>query len=541
MTDAPPPLLEIEELSIRFPTGRGQYLTAVDNISLTVGKGEAVGLVGESGSGKTLSALAIPGIVPKPGEVTARRITLDGTDIHNLGEPDLRRLRGRRIGMIFQEPMNSLNPTMTIGDQVSESLQIHASLRGADAGEAACEMLRRVRLPDPGATMRAYPHQLSGGMQQRAMIAMALACGPDLLIADEPTTALDVTVQAEILDLIDEVRRDSGMSVLFITHNLAVVARIADRIAVMQEGRIVETGPTDATLADPQSAYARSLLSAVPRLGAGRHPDKMPVIADAKNILSARSISKSYDISGGLFRKGQRRTVLQPTDIAIRNGETLALVGPSGCGKTTLARCLARLIPVDGGEVLLDGKPVDGRGDRLRNAVQLVFQDPFGSLDPRWTVGAILREPLVIGRRGTTAEQDARIAAALERVGLDQDVAARYPHQFSGGQRQRIAIARALMLQPRIIIADEPVSALDVTVQARILDLLTGLQAEYGLAILLISHDIAIVERLADRVAVMEDGRIVESGPTGQVLAAPRSDTARRLIDAVPRLPERAA
>ncbi len=541
MSEPVPLLLEIEGLSVRFPDGRGAWFTAVDDISFHIGRGEALGLVGESGSGKTMAALAIPRIVPQPGRVAARRISLGGEDLTGLGERALRRIRGRRIGMIFQEPLSSLNPTMTIGAQVMETLEIHTPARGAEIQDRAREMLARVQLPDPGAAMRAYPHQLSGGMQQRAMIAMALACGPELLIADEPTTALDVTVQAEILDLIDEIRRASSMSVLFITHNLAVVSRIADRIAVMQEGRIVETGPAAGTIADPQSEYGRKLLAAVPRLGAGRHPEKRAVAADAANIISARGISKSYGAAGGLFARGGHRTVLHPTDLDIRAGETLALVGPSGCGKTTLARCLARLVPADGGAVLIDGNPVEGETASIRTTLQLVFQDPFGSLDPRWTVGAILREPLVIARRGTSAEQERDIAAALERVGLDPEGATRYPHQFSGGQRQRIAIARALMLKPRLIVADEPVSALDVSVQARILDLLTGLQAEYGLAMLLISHDIAIVERLADRIAVMEGGRIVETGATDNVLAAPQSEAARRLIRAVPRLPERAA
>ena len=541
MSDPTPPLLEIEGLSVRFPAGRGAWFSAVDDISFQIGRGEALGLVGESGSGKTMAALAIPRIVPQPGRVEARRIRLGGDELTGISDRALRRIRGRRIGMIFQEPLSSLNPTMTIGAQVMETLEIHTAARGSEIQDRAREMLARVQLPDPGTAMCAYPHQLSGGMQQRAMIAMALACGPDLLIADEPTTALDVTVQAEILDLIDEIRRASLMSVLFITHNLAVVSRVADRIAVMQEGRIVETGPAASTIADPQSDYGRKLLAAVPRLGAGRHPEKRAVTPDATNIISARGISKSYGAAGGLFARGGRRTVLHPTDLDIRSGETLALVGPSGCGKTTLARCLARLVPADGGAVLIDGRPVESDTASIRNTLQLVFQDPFGSLDPRWTVGAILREPLVIARRGTSAEQDSDIAAALERVGLDPESAARYPHQFSGGQRQRIAIARALMLKPRLIVADEPVSALDVSVQARILDLLTGLQAEYGLAMLLISHDIAIVERLADRIAVMQDGRIVETGATDEVLSAPRSEAARRLIQAVPRLPERAA
>lgn len=540
MSNTPSPLLTVEGLTVRFPLGRGS-VTAVDGISFHINRGEALGLAGESGSGKTIAAQAIPRIIPRPGRIDGGRVLFDGTDLTRLSERELRPIRGRRIGMIFQEPMSSLNPTMTIGAQVAETLQLHTGLKGNEVADHARAMLERVRLPDPGSMMTRYPHQLSGGMQQRVMIAMALACGPDLLIADEPTTALDVTVQAEILDLIDEARRDLGMAVLFITHNIAVVARIADRLAIMKNGRIVESGITADVIATPQSDYARNLLKAVPRLGAGPHPQKQPADTSGQPVLSMHGMNKSYPVVSGLFGGAGRRTVLYPTNLQIHAGETLAIVGASGCGKTTLARCLTRLIEADSGEIKLNGT-VMGPGDpHLRQAVQMVFQDPFGSLNPRWSIRAILREPMQIAGHLTADQQRQAVDRALQQVGLDPAMADRYPHQFSGGQRQRIAIARALILNPKLIVADEPVSALDVSVQARILDLLAGLQAELGLSVLLISHDIAVVERLADRIAVMEDGRIVETGPTSDILNNPQTPAARNLIAAVPRLPERAA
>ena len=533
-------LLTVEELTIRFPLG-GRTVTAVDGISFHISRGEALGLVGESGSGKTITAQAIPRIIPSPGRIDGGRVLLDGTDLTGLSERQLRPVRGRRIGMIFQEPMSSLNPTMTIGAQVAETLQLHTGLKGSEIRDHARTMLERVRLPDPGSMMTRYPHQLSGGMQQRAMIAMALACDPDLLIADEPTTALDVTVQAEILDLIDEARRDLDMAVLFITHNIAVVARIADRLAVMQDGRIVEIGNTAELIASPRSDYAQNLLNAVPRLGGGPHPRKQPADISDQPVLAMQGMSKSYPVADGLFGGAGRKTVLQPTDLEIHRGETLAIVGASGCGKTTLTRCLTRLIDADSGEVVLNGAVMEADDPRLRQAVQMVFQDPFGSLNPRWSIRAILREPMQIAGQISAARQLLAIDRALEQVGLDPAMADRYPHQFSGGQRQRIAIARALILNPRLIVADEPVSALDVSVQAQILDLLADLQADLGLSILLISHDIAVVERLADRIAVMAEGRIVEIGPTRHILDNPQTPTTRELIAAVPRLPERAA
>jgi peptide/nickel transport system ATP-binding protein len=534
------PVLDVGGLTVRFPN-RNDGLTAVDGISFRIERGECLGLVGESGSGKTMAALSIPRLVPQPGRVECGHVRLSGEDIDGLPERAMRKIRGRRIGMIFQEPMSSLNPTMTIGDQIAEPLILHTEFGMQERGNRVMELLERVRMPDPASVISAYPHQLSGGMQQRAMIAMALACGPDLLIADEPTTALDVTVQAEILGLINEMRRDLGMAVLFISHNIAVVSAVADRIAVMKDGRIVEEGKAADVVASPTSDYGKALLAAVPRLGAGPHPGRTAVAEDAAELITAKSLSKSYPGRGGLFGGGERKQALMPVDLSIRAGETLALVGASGCGKTTLSRCLMRLIDADGGDVLLDGREAGPDSRDLRRSVQMVFQDPYDSLNPRWTVGAILREPLRIHRIGTAGEQEQAVADALERVELSPEDAQRYPHQFSGGQRQRIAIARALMLRPRLLVADEPVSALDVSVQARILDLLVDLQREFGLAILLVSHDIAVVERLADRVAVMEDGAIVETGPTADLLAHPRSEAARRLLAAVPRLPERAA
>ncbi len=517
--------LAVEGLSVSVRTEAG-LAPLVEDVSFRLGRGETLAIAGESGSGKSITALAVMGLLPQPAvRVTAGAVRLGGTDLLALPERRLRRLRGDRIAMIFQEPMTSLNPVLTVGRQLVEAIEAHTSLPRAAARAEAAAALGAVRLPDPERHLREYPHELSGGMRQRVMIAMALALRPDVLIADEPTTALDVTVQREVLDLLRDLQRATGTALVLITHDMGVVAEMADRVLVMARGRTVEEGEVRRIFAAPRARYTRDLLAAVPRMGRGG--PAVPAAA-GETVVRVDGLAVAYDIRGGALRRVTHRLhAVAGVDFEIRAGETLALVGESGCGKSTVAKALVGLVPHRGRIAFA------GPGPRPR-AVQMVFQDPMASLDPRMRAGDLVAEPLAIHRVGTPAERRARVRDLFARVGLEPGHAERYPHEFSGGQRQRISIARALALRPALIVADESVSALDVSVQARVLDLLRALQAEFGMAYLFISHDMAVVENIAHRVAVMRLGRIVETGTRAQVFGDPRHPYTRRLIDAVP-------
>jgi len=521
----PEPLLAVRDLGIAFVQG-GQATRAVHGVSFDLYPGETLALVGESGSGKSITALSSVRLLPDNADVTGS-IRYRGTEMLTADERTLRRTRGNDISFVFQEPMTSLNPLHTIERQVAESLALHQGLTGAPARARILDLLARVGIRDAQDRLGAYPHQLSGGQRQRVMIAMALANGPDILVADEPTTALDVTVQARILDLLAEVQKAEGMAMLFITHNLGIVRRIADRVAVMQAGEIVEAGPTAALFADPRHPYTRKLLAAEPT----GTPDPAP--ADAPTIVETDRLRVWFPIRRGLLRRtvGHVKAV-NDASVAIRAGETLGVVGESGSGKTTLALAIMRLIHSEGRIVFL-GQDVQGRRHAelraLRRDMQMVFQDPYGSLSPRMTVAQIVAEGLNVHGLGDEA---GRVAAILEEVGLDPATADRYPHEFSGGQRQRIAIARAMILEPKLVVLDEPTSALDMTVQVQIVDLLRRLQKKHGLAYLFISHDLRVVRALAHKVLVMQNGDVVESGDSASLFAAPTTEYTRTLLAA---------
>ncbi|MGK9230137.1 ABC transporter ATP-binding protein [Inquilinus limosus] len=521
-------LLEISGLTVALPPG-GDRPNAVSDVSLTLEAGEILCIVGESGSGKSVATAAVTGLLPKQLPVRSGRILFEGRDLLAMKPEQLRVLRGARIGMIFQEPMTALNPLMRVADQIAEVMQVH----GVRPGNRVAELIEAVGLPDPARIARSYPHQLSGGQRQRVMIAMALALEPAMLIADEPTTALDVTTQMQILRLIRSIQRRRGMGVIFITHDFGVVAEIADRVAVMQHGRIVETGPAQEVLNAPVHPYTRALIRAVPRFEGRAQGDGM---ADGRQVLvAARDIRKTYR-SHGLFRR-PATTAIDGATIEIRRGETLGLVGESGSGKSTLARTLVRLVRPDDGHIVFDGadlRPLSRSGWRpYRKRIQMVFQDPFASLNPRRRVGEIITEgPIAHGVPRAQAEAEA--LELLDLVRLDRAAAGRYPHEFSGGQRQRIGIARALAMKPELLIADEPVSALDVSVQAQVLDLLRDLRRRLGLSMLFITHDLRVAAQICDRIAVMRRGEIVEQGETATVFAAPAHDYTRELLDSIP-------
>lgn len=521
-------LLQVKDLNVRFRQD-GQLVHAVKGVSFTLEKGETLALVGESGSGKSVTALSTVSLLADNAEVTGS-VLYAGQQM--IGAPDamLQKVRGNDISFIFQEPMTSLNPLHTIEAQIAESLALHQGLTGAPARARVLELLQKVGIRDAESRLTAYPHQLSGGQRQRIMIAMALANGPDLLIADEPTTALDVTIQAQILDLLADLKRSEGLSLLFITHDLTIVQRIADRVCVMQGGEIVEQNTTAELFANPQHPYTRKLLAA----HATGAPD--PVAPDAKEVLRTENLRVWFPITSGFLRRttGHVKAVNDAT-LSVRAGETLGVVGESGSGKTTLALAILRLTP-SRGTILLDNRNIATIGARdlrpLRRDMQVVFQDPFGSLSPRMTAEAIISEGL--GVHGLDPGQNRRdmVAAIMAEVGLDPATMHRYPHEFSGGQKQRIAIARAMILPPRLVVLDEPTSALDMTVQVQIVDLLRDLQRKHGLAYVFISHDLRVVRALSHKVMVMQNGDVVESGPAESLFANPQHDYTKALLTA---------
>ena len=526
------PLLSIENLTVALPSA-GERSHAVANVTLSLEAGEILCIVGESGSGKSITASAVMGLLPSDLlKVESGRILYGGRDLLGLGESEMRRLRGARIGMIFQEPMTSLNPVMKIGRQIEEVLEAHDVPKSRRAARAI-ELLEAVGLPDPAAIAERYPFRLSGGQRQRVMIAMAIALEPDILIADEPTTALDVTTQAQILKLIRDLQRERGMGVLFITHDFGVVADIADRVAVMQKGSLVEVGRADEILVRPQHPYTRSLIEAVPgfRDEAAETPDA------SQQVLGVKGLTKIYYTGSGFFGPQRETRAVDDVSFSISRGETLGLVGESGSGKSTIGQCIMRLHGIDGGTVLFNGVNIaEARGSALhayRAKAQMVFQDPFASLNPRHTVGrSIMAGPLAHGVDRATAKR--RMERLLERVGLKAAAAQRYPHEFSGGQRQRIGIARALAVEPDLLVADEAVSALDVSVQAQVLDLLREIRDEFRLAMLFITHDLRVASQICDRVIVLHKGRIVEEGEVTSVFQSPQDPYTQKLLAAVP-------
>ena len=530
---APAPILDIRGLTVDLPpwADRSQ---AVSDVSLTLARDEILCVVGESGSGKSVMARAAMRLLPEPHlRASAGAILLDGEDVLRVSAARMRELRGSRVSMIFQEPMTALNPVKTIGSQIEEMLELHTPLAKRERAQRIVDMLAAVRLPEAAQLVAAYPHQLSGGQRQRAMIAMALILEPAVVIADEPTTALDVTTQKGILALFREIQRTRHIGVLFITHDFGVVADLADRVAVMQQGRVVEVGTTHAVLNAPTHPYTKSLIAAVPSLV----PRARRLAPDAPVVLHVRGLEKTYH-TGGSFRRGGRTVpAVKSVDLTIRHGETLGIVGESGSGKSTLARCIVRLVDAERGAVVLGGVDLMQLSRRklrqYRRQIQTVFQDPYGSLDPRSRVGRLIAEgPLVHG--ATASEALARAHTLLELVGLDRRAADRFPHEFSGGQRQRIGIARALALEPAVLIADEPVSALDVSVQAQVLRLLADIRERLHLSMLFITHDLRVAAQVCDTIAVMRAGEIVEYGAVGDVFSAPKHAYTRELFSVVP-------
>ena len=521
-------VLDVSDLRIAFRQD-GRVIEAVRGVSFTVGRGETVALVGESGSGKSVTALSTVALLPDSA-TTSGSVRYQGREMLGAPEAELRRVRGNDISFIFQEPMTSLNPLHTIEKQLGESLLLHQGLDGAAARARIIDLLTKVGIRDPESRLGAYPHQLSGGQRQRVMIAMALANGPELLIADEPTTALDVTVQAQILDLLAKLKQSEGLSLLFITHDLTIVRRIADRVCVMQGGEIVEQGPTAQIFAAPRHPYTQKLLAAEPQ---GR-PD--PVPAGAPEVLRTENLRVWFPIQRGFLRQtvGYVKAV-NDASLTVRAGETLGIVGESGSGKTTVALAVLRLLQSDGRIAVL-GRDIQGLAGKalrpLRRDMQIVFQDPFGSLSPRMTAAEIIAEGLGVHGLEPGRDRNQMVADIMTEVGLDPATMHRYPHEFSGGQRQRIAIARAMILRPKLVVLDEPTSALDMTVQVQIVDLLRGLQRKWGLAYVFISHDLRVVRALAHRVMVMKEGDVVEAGDSADVFSAPQNPYTRALMAA---------
>ena len=553
------PILSVSNLTTSFRV-EGLWKPVVRNISFDIKPQETLAVVGESGSGKSVTALSIMRLTPPSSSRIEGSIKLNGKELLTLPDAQMREIRGNEIAMIFQEPMTSLNPVLTIGFQIAEALILHRGLSRSEAEAETIRLLEKVKIPSAKSRFHEYPHRFSGGMRQRVMIAMALACKPKLLIADEPTTALDVTIQAQILELIKQLQHEEGMSVLFITHDMGVVAEIADRTVVMYNGDEIETGPTENIFASPQKPYTKALLSAVPRLGSmeGKvRPMRFPVVdrttglsdvptevpdtvqAAERPVLEVAGLTTRFEIRSGLLSSVKGRVhAVENVSFSLKAGETLALVGESGCGKSTTGRSVLRLVEPLSGSVLLDGVDVlklnQGELREQRKRMQMIFQDPFASLNPRMNVGAAIAEPLLINNLASRSEARDKVADLLKRVGLLPDMANRFPHEFSGGQRQRICIARALAVEPRLIVADEAVSALDVSVKAQVVNLMLDLQARMGLGYLFISHDMAVVERVSHRVAVMYLGEIVEIGPREAIFGNPQHPYTKRLLAAVP-------
>ena len=531
MSDEMKPLLSVRDLSVAFHQG-GRESLAVDRVSFDIKRGEIVALVGESGSGKSVSAASILRLLPYPSAShPSGQILFDGRDLMTASEPELRSVRGNDITMIFQEPMTSLNPLHSIERQIGEILVLHQGLTGAAARARILELLHQVGIREPEKRLTAFPHELSGGQRQRVMIAMALANRPKLLIADEPTTALDVTVQAQIVELLGRLKAEHGMSMLFITHDLGIVRKFADRVCVMTKGQIVEAGPVEDIFERPQHPYTKKLLASEPR-------GEPPVADETKPVvMKGEDIRVWFPIKAGFLRRTVDHVkAVDGVDLTLRAGQTLGVVGESGSGKTTLGLALARLISSKG-RISFIGQDIHAFSYSemrpLRDRLQIVFQDPFGSLSPRMSVGEIIAEGLKVHERQLSpGERDGRVAWSLEEVGLDPATRWRYPHEFSGGQRQRIAIARAMVLKPRFVMLDEPTSALDMTVQAQVVDLLRDLQARHELAYLFISHDLKVVKALANELIVMRAGKVVEQGPAAEVFAAPKADYTRALMAA---------
>lgn len=562
-------VIEVKNLSVQFKTDEGT-VNAVKNVSFSIPRGKTVGLVGESGSGKSVSSLAIMKLIPSPpGKIASGEILFDGKDLITASDADMRKVRGNRISMIFQEPMTSLNPVFTVGDQICETLMLHQNMDKKAATEKAIDLLDQVGIPSPKERVNSYPHEMSGGQRQRVMIAMAIACEPEILIADEPTTALDVTIQKQILELMADLQKKYNMSVLFITHDLGVIADIADEVIVMYRGDIVETGKTEQIFKSPKHPYTKGLLACRPSLES--NPERLPMVSDfmtddgteianttidaskvhkftrpideQKNpvILQIKGMKKHFPMQKGLF--GNVKTWLKAVDdvtLNVRKGRTLGLVGESGCGKTTLGRTVLRLIEPTGGEIIYNGTDVtqlDRKAMReMRRKMQIIFQDPYASLNPRMTVGAAIMEPMVIHSLGANKSERIEMAGDLmEKVGLSRNMLNRYPHEFSGGQRQRICIARALAVKPEFIICDESVSALDVSIQSQILNLLLDLQEEFDLTYIFISHDLAVVKFISDEVAVMYNGKVVEMNDAIGIYENPQHDYTKKLLSAIPK------
>ena len=556
------PVLCVRDLTTAFRVG-GVWKTVVDRISFEIGEKETLAVVGESGSGKSVTALSIMRLVSAINGRVQGYITLEGRSLLDLAEEEMLTVRGGSIGMIFQEPMTSLNPLLTVGFQVTEALRRHREMSHAEANKEALRLFDLVRIPDAAKRFSEFPHTFSGGMRQRVMIAISLACRPKLLIADEPTTALDVTIQAQILELIRDLQSEIGMSVMFITHDMGVVAEIADRVVVMKSGQQVEQASVTDLFDKPQHPYTRQLLSAVPKLGSLRGiglPQKFPSAEKTikksnpqtisteeaekldhrgETILEVSGLTTRFPVRGGIFNRvvGNIHAV-EDVSFSLRSGETLALVGESGCGKSTTGRSILRLIEPNAGSIRLGGTDLMDLTQlelrQVRQQLQMIFQDPYGSLNPRKTIGASIREPIIVHGIAQGFDADKQVAKLLTQVGLKPEHATRFPHEFSGGQRQRICIARSLALKPTILVADESVSALDVSIKAQVINLMLDLQAEMGLSYLFISHDIAVVERISHRVAVMYLGQIVEIGPRSAVIENPKHPYTQQLMNAVP-------
>ena len=554
------PLVSIENLRVEFQTGSG-LVVGVEDVTFHINPGETVCVVGESGSGKSVSSLSLMRLVEfGGGEIAGGQLNFTRADgeKQNLAEASddlMRTIRGNEIGMIFQEPMTSLNPVFTVGRQLTEGLRVHKGLNKAEANERAVELMKRVRIPEPERRLKQYPHELSGGMRQRVMIAMALACEPRLLIADEPTTALDVTIQAEILSLINRLKEETGTAVMFITHDMAVVAQMADRVVVMFRGNLVEEGPVEEIFENPKEDYTRALLAAVPKLGemTGKaYPEPMaimgaetnknaePIVPGTEKVLEVKNLITRYPVKGGLLRRHIANVhAVEDISFSLNKGETLSLVGESGCGKSSAGRSVLRLEEPLSGEVTINGQNVlalnPAELHEARRNMQMIFQDPYASLNPTRKVVDQVIEPLINYNIGSGQDLRKRAEQLFDRCGLPNSFLERYPHEFSGGQRQRVAIARALALNPKLIVADEAVSALDVSVQAQVLNLLLELQADLGISFLFISHDMAVVERVSHKVAVMYLGRIVEIGPRQEIFENPQHSYTQTLLSAVPR------